>query len=56
MLVTYFVILPLILLQASGQRSPIRSSWLVGLPFGGALGVLYSVTTISGPPLAIMFH
>ncbi len=53
---TYVVILPLILLQASGQRWPIRSSWLVGLPFGGALGVLYSVTTISGPPLAILFN
>src|SRR5207237_2289410 len=26
----------------------------VGLAFGGALGVLYSVTTISGPPLAVM--
>jgi uncharacterized protein len=55
-LVTYVVILPLILLQASGQRWPIRSSWLVGLPFGGALGILYSVTTISGPPLAILFN
>ena len=53
---TYVVILPLILLQASGQRWPIRSSWLVGLPFGAALGVLYSVTTISGPPLAILFN
>jgi uncharacterized protein len=53
---TYVVILPLILLQAAGQRWPIRSSWLVGLPFGSALGVLYSVTTISGPPLAILFN
>src|SRR5882672_2800762 len=42
---TYVVILPLILLQAAGQRWPIRSSWLVGLPFGSALGVLYSATT-----------
>src|SRR5215831_20781064 len=25
-------------------------------PFGTALGVLYSVTTISGPPLAILFN
>src|SRR4051812_42019094 len=53
---TYVIILPLILLQASGQRWPIRSTWLVGLPFGTALGVLYSVTTISGPPLAILFN
>jgi len=55
-LFTYIVILPLILMQAAGWRRPIRSTWLVGLPFGGALGVLYSVTTISGPPLAILFN
>src|SRR3954451_4049459 len=53
---TYAVILPLILLQAAGWRRPIRSTWLVGLPFGSALGVLYSLTTISGPPLAILFN
>jgi uncharacterized membrane protein YfcA len=53
---TYTVILPLILLQAAGWRRPIRSTWLVGLPFGTALGILYSVTTISGPPLAILFN
>ena len=53
---TYIVILPLILIQAAGWRRPIQSTWLVGLPFGTALGVLYSVTTISGPPLAILFN
>jgi uncharacterized membrane protein YfcA len=53
---TYVVILPLILVQAAGWRKPIRSTWLVGLPFGSALGILYSVTTISGPPLAILFN
>src|SRR5262245_58439751 len=53
---TYIVILPLILVQASGQRRPIRSERLFGLPFGMALGVLYSVTTISGPPLAVLFN
>src|SRR6201981_3550448 len=53
---TYTVILPLILIQAAGWRRPIRSTWLVGLPFGAALGILYSVTTISGPPLAILFN
>src|SRR5882762_235540 len=53
---TYTVILPLILLQAAGWRRPIRSTWLVGVPFGSALGVLYSVTTISGPPAAILFN
>ena len=53
---TYTMILPLILLQAAGFRRPIRSTWLSGVPFGTALGVLYSVTTISGPPLAILFN
>jgi uncharacterized protein len=53
---TYTVILPLILVQAAGWRRPIRSTWLIGLPFGTALGILYSVTTISGPPLAILLN
>ena len=53
---TYTVILPLILIQAAGWRRPIRSTWMIGLPFGTGLGVLYSVTTISGPPLAILFN
>lgn len=53
---TYTVVLPLILVQAAGWRRPIQSTWLVGLPFGTGLGVLYSVTTISGPPLAILFN
>jgi uncharacterized protein len=53
---TYTVILPLILLQAAGWRRPIQATWLIGLPFGTALGILYSVTTISGPPLAILFN
>ncbi len=54
--VTYVLILPLILIQAAGWRRPVQSSWLVGLPFGSALGILYSLTTISGPPLAILFN
>ncbi len=53
-LATFAVLLPLILLQAAGFRRPIRAERRVGLAFGGALGVLYSVTTISGPPLAVM--
>lgn len=54
--VTYVVILPLILVQAAGWRRPLRLDHVVGLPFGAALGVLYSLTTISGPPLAILFN
>ena len=54
--VTYTVLLPLILVQAAGIRRPIRSERLIGLPFGAGLGFLYSVTTVSGPPLAILFN
>jgi uncharacterized protein len=53
---TYLVLLPLILLQAAGFRRPIHSEKAVGLPFGFGLGVLYSVTTISGPPLALLLN
>ncbi len=55
-LATFVVLLPLILLQAAGFRRPIRAERRVGLVFGGGLGVLYSVTTVSGPPLAIMLN
>ena len=55
-LVTYTVLLPLILIQAAGLRRPIRSERLIGLPFGVGLGFLYSITTVSGPPLAILFN
>jgi uncharacterized membrane protein YfcA len=51
---TFIVLLPLILFQAAGYRRPIQSERAVGLVFGGGVGVLYSVTTISGPPLAVM--
>lgn len=54
--VTYIVLLPLILFQAAGWRRPIQSEHLVGFPFGMGIGFLYSVTTISGPPLAILFN
>lgn len=53
-LATYITILPLILIQAAGFRRPIKSERTAGVVFGGAVGVLYSVTTISGPPLAVM--
>lgn len=53
---TFLVLLPLILFQAAGYRRPIRSERSAWLVFGSGLGVLYSVTTISGPPLAIMLN
>ena len=55
-LVTYATLLPLILLQAAGVRWPIRRVRTVGVPFGAGVGVLYSLTTISGPPLAMYFN
>jgi len=53
---TYCLLLPLILVQAAGIRRPIKAETAVGVPFGAGLGVLYSVTTISGPPLALLFN
>jgi uncharacterized membrane protein YfcA len=53
---TFAVLLPLILLQAAGIRRPIHSERVVGLPFGSGVGFLYSITTVSGPPLALMFN
>src|SRR5262249_3240666 len=53
---TYLVLLPMILIQAGGFRRPIQSERAIGLPFGLGLGVLYSVTTISGPPLAVLLN
>jgi uncharacterized membrane protein YfcA len=55
-LATYSFLLPLILVQAAGIRRPIKADVAVGLPFGAGLGFLYSVTTISGPPLALLFN
>jgi len=51
---TFIVLLPLIMIQAAGYRRPLKSERSVGLAFGSGVGVLYSVTTISGPPLAVM--
>ena len=53
---TYIAVLPIILVQAGGFRRPIKAEARVNLVFGGGLGVLYSVTTISGPPLAVMLN
>jgi hypothetical protein len=53
---TFAVLLPMILLQAAGLRRPLRPAGLWGVPFGTALGLLYSLTTISGPPLALFLN
>jgi uncharacterized membrane protein YfcA len=54
--VTYAMLLPLILLQAGGFRRYIHAERRVGAPLGVGIGILYSVTTISGPPLALMLN
>jgi hypothetical protein len=33
-----------------------RSERAIGLPFGFGVGFLYAITTISGPPLAVLFN
>jgi hypothetical protein len=53
---TYVALLPLILIQTIGYRRPIRAERAAGLLFGGGVGVLYAVTTISGPPLAVALN
>ena len=52
----YVVILPLILLQAGGFRKPISKEARAGVPLGVGVGLLYSVTTISGPPIALFWN
>ena len=53
---TFGLLLPLILMQAGGFRRPIRAERAWGLPFGVGLGTLYALTTISGPPLALVLN
>ncbi len=55
-IVVYAVLLPLILLQASGRRWPIRNEWRASVPLGAGVGLLYGLTTISGPPLALFWN
>jgi uncharacterized protein len=53
---TFMVLLPLILLQAAGYRRPVRARAAARVVFGGGIGTLYAVTTISGPPLALALN
>lgn len=55
-LITFGVLLPLILLQGAGFAWPIRRERAAGVPLGAGVGLLYSLTTISGPPLAFFFN
>jgi uncharacterized membrane protein YfcA len=53
---TYLVLLPLVVAQTAGQRWPIRREKTAAVPTGFAIGALYSATTISGPPLALLLN
>jgi uncharacterized protein len=55
-LIAYAVLLPLILVQASGARWPIRNERVASVPLGVGVGMLYGLTTISGPPLALFWN
>jgi uncharacterized membrane protein YfcA len=52
----YLVLLPFILIQASGRRWPIRNERGASVPLGAGVGLLYGLTTISGPPLALFWN
>jgi uncharacterized protein len=53
---TFALLLPVILVQAVGVRRPIRSERSAGFALGAGVGLLYAVTTISGPPLALALN
>jgi uncharacterized protein len=55
-LAVYLVLLPLILIQASGRRWPAKNERRIAAPLGAGVGVLYGLTTISGPPLALFWN
>jgi uncharacterized protein len=55
-LITFGTLLPLILLQGAGFSYPLRRERTAGVPLGAGVGLLYSLTTISGPPLAFFFN
>jgi len=55
-LIVFSLLLPLILLQASGRRWPIRRERRAAVPLGAGVGVVYGLTTISGPPLALFWN
>lgn len=54
--VVYAAILPLILLQAAGFRRPLKGEATAAVPLGLGVGLLYSITTISGPPIALFWN
>ena len=52
----FLTLLPLILLQAAGKRLPVKNERSAAVPLGAGVGLLYGLTTISGPPLALFWR
>lgn len=52
----YAVLLPLIFVQLLGFSWPIKKERRISPFIGGLTGILYSLTTISGPPLALFWR
>jgi uncharacterized membrane protein YfcA len=52
----FVFLLPLILIQAAGIRWPIAREKTAAVPLGAGVGLLYGLTTISGPPLALFWN
>jgi uncharacterized membrane protein YfcA len=55
-IIVYAALIPLILLQLLGLRRTIQKERHAGAVLGTGIGFLYSLTTISGPPLAIFWR
>ncbi|MCI4343095.1 MAG: sulfite exporter TauE/SafE family protein [Thermoplasmata archaeon] len=54
--VVYVMLLPMVVIQLLGLRRPFTNERRSGLAIGPGIGFLYSLTTISGPPLAVFFR
>ena len=52
----YLVLLPMVVVQLLGLRRPFTNERRSGSMIGPGIGFLYSLTTISGPPLAVFFR
>jgi uncharacterized protein len=55
-LIVYAALLPLVALQLIGFSRPLKNERRGGAAVGPAIGFLYSLTTISGPPLALFLR
>ncbi|MGA8302361.1 MAG: sulfite exporter TauE/SafE family protein [Thermoplasmata archaeon] len=54
--VVYVMLLPMVVVQLLGLRRPFTNERRTGSVIGPGIGFLYSLTTISGPPLAVFFR